>query len=134
MLAQYGKQSHREALASAQRLRDRIGVISQAHPIKTSVFQASALDGAALRSHFAGKTADIVFTDVPYGQHSQWQNADSNPIGAMLDALLGILSPTSIVAIASDKQQKVAHERYQRLDHFQIGKRRVVILKPKEKW
>jgi hypothetical protein len=47
----------------------------------------------------------------------------------MLDALLGILSPSSIVAIASDKQQKARHERFQRLEQFQVGKRRVVILK-----
>jgi hypothetical protein len=47
----------------------------------------------------------------------------------MLDALLGILSPSGIVAIASDKDQKVRHQRFQRLEQFQAGKRRVVILK-----
>ena len=132
MLAQYGKASHQDALSSAGRLRERIAALSREHPLKTSVFQASALDGAALRQHFDGKTVDIVLTDVPYGQHSQWQDADEDPIHAMLEALLGVLSPTGVVAIASDKQQKVAHERYQRIEHFQVGKRRVVILKPKE--
>jgi hypothetical protein len=48
----------------------------------------------------------------------------------MLDALAEVLSPSSIVAIASDKQQKVSHAGYQRLEQFQIGRRRVVILKP----
>ncbi len=128
MLARYGKPSHQDALASAHRLRDGIAT----HPLKTGVFQASALDETALRKYFAGRAADIILTDVPYGQHSQWQDAGSNPIGAMLTALLGILSPAGLVAIASDKQQKVAHERYQRIDHFQVGKRRAVILRPKE--
>jgi len=127
LLAQYGKTSHQEALASADRLRERL---AGQHPPRTGVFQASALDGAALRQGMGGKTIDIVLTDVPYGQHSQWQDADGNPMRAMLDALLGILSPTSVVAISHDKAQKVSHEKYQRLEHFQVGKRRVVILRP----
>jgi SAM-dependent methyltransferase len=129
MLAQYGKASHQEALASARRLRERLA--GQPAPT-TSVFQASALDGAALRQYFDGRTVDIVLTDVPYGQHSQWQDADGNPIHAMLEALLGVLSPASVVAISCDKGQKAAHEKYQRLEHFQVGKRRVVILRPKD--
>ena len=127
MLSQYGKASHQEALASAHRLRERM---AKQHPLKTSVFQASSLDGAALRRRLDGKNIDIVLTDVPYGEHSQWQEADGNPIHAMLEALLGVLSPTGVVAISHDKAQKVSHEKYQRLEHFQVGKRRVVILRP----
>jgi hypothetical protein len=48
----------------------------------------------------------------------------------MLGALLDFLAPSSIVAIVSDKGQKPAHEHYQRIEHFQVGKRRVTILKP----
>lgn len=128
--AQYGKSSHQDALASAHVLRENIAALSQTHPLKTDVFQASALDGAALRKHFAETSVDIVLTDIPYGQHSQWQAAGANPVNSMLDALLGILSPASVVAISSDKQQKISHERYQRIQRFQIGKRRVVILRP----
>lgn len=46
----------------------------------------------------------------------------------MLDGLLELLAPDGLVVIASDKGQKAMHEKYQRLDHFQVGKRRVVIL------
>jgi len=78
------------------------------------------------------KSVDIVFTDVPYGQHSNWLDAAerSNPLWSMLDALLGVLSQSSIVAVVSDKGQKVSLEGYQRLERFQVGKRRVLILKP----
>jgi hypothetical protein len=48
----------------------------------------------------------------------------------MLAALLPVLSGTSIVAIVSDKGQKAVHERYRRLEQFQVGKRRVTILNP----
>ena len=98
-------------------------------------FQASALDKGQLQEKLKGVSVDIVFADVPYGQHSQWQSSDAknesnSSLWQMLDALLGIVAPTSIVAIAFDKNQKALHEKYQRLEQFQVGKRRVVILKP----
>jgi hypothetical protein len=77
---------------------------------------------------------DIVFTDVPYGQQSQWQDVDDDgspgPLNSMLEVLLGRLSSSAIVAIVSDKQQKVSHGSYERIERFQIGKRRIVILRP----
>jgi len=135
MFRLYGKESHKDALDSAHRLRDRIGTLTQEYPLKTRAFQASALNSEELRSNLKGVTVDIVFVDVPYGLHSHWHNQDSNPdfgnpLWQMLNALLGILVPTSVVAIVSNKQQKASHEGYQRIEHFQIGKRRVVLLKP----
>ena len=99
------------------------------------MFQASALDSGKLRVNLKGVAVDIVFADVPYGLHSQWRDPDSNPdfdnsLWRMLNALLGVLVPTSIVAIASNKQQKASHEGYQRIEQFQVGKRRVMLLKP----
>jgi len=135
MLRLYGKQSHQEALDSAHVLRNRIFTLTEEHSLKTRVFQASAMDGKILCENLKGVAIDIVFTDVPYGQHSEWRNLDanlesSNPLWLMLEALLGVLLPTSIVAVVSDKRQKVSHRGYQRIEQFHVGKRRVVILKP----
>ena len=130
LFEQYHKDSHKEALASGQILKERILAITQVHNIATRVFQAGATDSQTINKNIKAKSVDIVFTDVPYGQGSHWQGHNSdNPLWSMLDALVDVLSPSGIVAIASDKQQKVAHERYQRLEGFQIGKRRIVILK-----
>lgn len=131
----YGKASHQAALDSARILRDRIATLERKHPLTTKTFQADATDGEALSEKLQGTPVDIVFADVPYGQHSHWDTSTSDqetsePLALMLKALLGILSPTSLVAIVSDKRQKVLHSGYQRLDHFQVGKRRIVILKP----
>jgi len=134
MLAQYGKESHREALQSASALREKLSSLRDNHPPQTYVFQASATDREKVSSHIQPGSVDIVFTDVPYGRHSRWQYTDltasSNPLRSMLDALLSIASPSSILAIASDKQQKVSHEGYKRIEQFQVGKRRMVILRP----
>ncbi len=124
--AQYGKPSHSEALVSARRLREQIDRFA---PLNTHAFCASALDADALLTGLRESKADIVFTDIPYGQHSQWQGAGDAPVQAMLTALIPTLSPCAVVAIAADKQQKITHTQYQRVQHFQIGKRRITILK-----
>jgi 16S rRNA G966 N2-methylase RsmD len=130
----YRKDSHKDALKSASALKDRLLVLTENHSVETRVFHANATGPEEISNHIKPESVDIVFTDVPYGWHSQWrdahQNQPSNPVRSLLDALLGILSASSIVAIASDKQQKATHERFQRLEKFQVGKRRVVILKP----
>jgi 16S rRNA G966 N2-methylase RsmD len=135
MFRLYGKVSHREALDSAHRLRNRIGTLTKEHPLKTRIFQANALDGAMLRESLKGIGVDIVFVDVPYGLRSHWYNPDSssalgNSLWQMLNALLGVLVPPSVVAVVSDKLQRASHEGYQRIEQFQVGKRRVVLLKP----
>jgi hypothetical protein len=132
MFDQYGKGSHKDALKSAEVLKKKISSFEQGHFIKTKAFRANTTHANELLQNIKANSVDIVFTDIPYGEHSYWQDpADgSNPLHAMLDALHGILSSSSIAAIASDKKQKITHEKYQRLEQFQIGKRRVILLKP----
>ena len=126
LLVAYGKPSHAEALTSAAALQERIIPFA---PLPVHAFCASATDTSAMAAGLRGSKADIVFADIPYGQHSQWQGAGDSPTQAMLTALMPLLSPVSVVAIASDKQQKITHAHYQRVEHFQLGKRRMVILK-----
>jgi len=129
LLDRYGKESHRDALASARVFRERVMKLESSRPVQVHVFQADALDGAAMAAGLDAAQVDVVLTDVPYGQHSQWQGAPSeDPIGGMLAALSDVLLPDGLVAVASDKQQKAAHPLFQRVDHFQVGRRKVVIL------
>ena len=131
MYEQYGKISHEDALKSAHRLKEKL---PGKHLLKTSVFQASATESKEILKNIEPYSVDIVFTDVPYGQHSSWRYSDSpvpsNPLWSMLNALHDVLSSSGIVAIVSDKQQKALHEEYRRIERFQVGKRRITILKP----
>lgn len=130
MIHLYGKDSHKDALESLRRLQEQVNCLTQVRPIQTKVFQANATDAAALRAGLQDTPVDIVFTDIPYGQHSQWEKVSgSNPAGSMLEALRQVLQPESIVAIASDKEQKIAHDAFIRLEKLQIGKRQVLIFK-----
>ncbi len=125
MLELYNKDSHRDALASAGTLKNRI---TFDHTIKTLAFQADATDGKAILQKIEPRSVDIIFTDVPYRQHSQW-GGSSNPLWSMLNALIGALSSSGILAIVSDKGQRASHEKYQRVEQFQVGKRRIEILR-----
>ena len=134
MIKKFNKESHKDALKSTLVLKDKITTLNQKHPLRTKIFRSSATDSQTILNNIAAHSVDIVFTDIPYGQHSQWHGSTSdelaNPLWSMLNALIEILSPSSIVAIVSDKKQKVAHEGYQRIEKFQVGKRQVALLKP----
>jgi 23S rRNA (guanine2535-N1)-methyltransferase len=131
---QYGKESHQAALKSAEILHRQVVNRVRYHPLRTRVFQASVFDWQALVAHLGDTRIDIVLTDVPYGQHSEWQDARidpaESPVKAMLTAIRSVLHTGSIVAVVADKQQKVAHDYYVRVERFQIGKRQVILLKP----
>ena len=47
----------------------------------------------------------------------------------MLDQLLENLNDDGIVAISSDKRQKINNCNYKRIKKFQVGKRKVEILR-----
>jgi 23S rRNA (guanine2535-N1)-methyltransferase len=133
---QYGKPSHAEAQASAERLRARLLAYRELHPIRSRFFAADALDGATLRSHFGDEAVDIVITDLPYGQRTAWQGdsdqAAPGPEWQFLEALREIVTPLSIIAVTATKRQKLAHEAYERVEQFQIGKRRTLFFRLKE--
>lgn len=135
MLAAYGKDSHAAALESAARLRTRMDVGLYRHPIKLDVFQADATVTASMVDGLNGADIDIVLTDVPYGDTSSWQlseasaAADAPPLWQMLDALTSVITTRTVIAIATQKRQKARHPAYRRLDRFNLGKRRVTVLR-----
>lgn len=128
--ADYGKRSHEEALESAERLRERLCILTERRAIPVSVFQADATDAVGLVGTLGAQSVGVVITDVPYNRLSAWQGDAPDPLWRMLEALRPVLSPGAVVAVASDKGQTPAHDAYRRADRFQIGKRRIVLLRP----
>jgi hypothetical protein len=132
MLAAYGKASHAEALESLLRLREmRAGRAD----IPTHLFRANVFDHRALGENLGETRVDLVISDIPYGNLSGWQipcsawESTSSPVWEMLESLRAALLPGAVVCIAADKAQKIAHEHYQRVERFQIGKRQVSLLR-----
>jgi 16S rRNA G966 N2-methylase RsmD len=130
MFELYNKDSHKDALTSAAILKHKISDLTPEYQFVTRVFQANATDRETIAQNIKPNSVDIVFTDVPYGQHSHWQDTHADPLWSLLNSLIGVLSTASIVAIVSDKGQKGLHENFQRVEQFQVGKRRITLLKP----
>ena len=136
MLAAYGKNSHAEALKSAQGFKRQQYALARSHPIQTFLFQADATDAQNLRQNLKGQAIDIVFADIPYGWHSSWQNQQDlpddfpGPVWQMLEALETILKPDTFVVVIADKGQKIIHAGFTRQERFRLGKRQIVLLKP----
>jgi 23S rRNA (guanine2535-N1)-methyltransferase len=134
LAAQYGKPAHREALAHTVELRERLVELTQQRTITAGVFQADALNTTSVHAGLAGATVDLVITDVPYGQQTAWTTLGEAltpaqpPVWRLLEALRPVLAAHTVVAIATDKTQRVQHDAYRRRAQWQIGKRRVTIV------
>jgi len=129
----YRKSSHKEALESAIRLAGFIkdqeikSGADESGKLQLNVFQSDILSDDVL----AGKDfkADIVITDVPYGNLAAWSDGKTNETDILLHNIKHVLHKESIVAICSDKKQKISTDEYVRLEKQIIGKRKFEIFK-----
>jgi hypothetical protein len=135
LLSTYGKASHAAALESARLFHYQLSLNLNKHPIFTHVFQTDATSPGLAQRELRDAVIDIFLADVPYGWQAEWQGVErdscENPIWQMLEALMPVVSPRSVIAIVANKRQKIQHEGYRRLEWFQVGKRRVEILQVK---
>lgn len=118
---QHNKQTYADTIKSAERL----SVLAEQLNIKTRVFIADALKYDYSNADFK---ADIIITDVPYGNLTSWQGEGSE-INSLLKNLIPCLKPDSVLAVCSDKSQKINNHSFKRLEKQLIGKRKFEILK-----
>ena len=120
----YGKASHQEALHSL----DRLAAQRSNLPLpQTHCFRADLLGRDALAKR--DFQADIVLTDLPYGQLVGWQGGHGNETETLLHQLVPVLTPATIVALVMSKQQAIPAGWGRRLERFQVGKRKIVLLR-----
>lgn len=112
----YGKESHREALKSIDRIEKLLP-----ERIETHAFKRNALIPGELPF-----IPDIVLTDVPYGNLTEWSE-DGRGVTDMMNALSAICSRNTIICVCMDKKQKIHTEIYNRLEKHTIGKRKYEI-------
>lgn len=119
------KQCYIDALKSADRLADYRK--DHWHQIDISLFKSDALHNSSNRLF----SADIIFTDVPYGNLVCWDLNDDNILDTLLNNMIPLLKKHSVIAISSDKSQKIKNNQFIRLEKMNIGKRKIEILKYK---
>jgi len=127
LLKEYKKESHKNALDSAIRLTRTVE--SRKGDMELDCFCANALN----LGEQAGRldSVDVVITDIPYGRITNWsdESSGSNHAELFLESLYHAIPSHSIVAVVSDKKQKVKSGLYKRMDYFSHGKRKVTIFK-----
>jgi len=123
-IEEYKKDSHKEALESAERLK----IKSQTLSIKTEVFQFNILSDTNLPKFV--NQIDIVIADVPYGKLANWSGLKEgeNSIQASLDKIKDRLAKNSIVAIVLNKKQEIMYDGYTKVKSFKFTKRKIVLL------
>ncbi|OWA33599.1 hypothetical protein B9G55_19785 [Saccharibacillus sp. O16] len=120
---QYGKDSHREALESVERLR----MLNRALIRTTEVFSLDI--SGDVRPPLTN--LNVVIADLPYGQMTSWGGQQADPVRSMLHNIYPILNrKNAIVAIICDKKQRAEHEQFERRGTLNHGKRRITFLKP----
>lgn len=133
MMIEFGKKSHAEALKSAQTFQEILSTNLQSHHIQARTFRADVLCTQEMKTRLDTDDIDILLADVPHGKNTDWQGdepiGEGDAINQMMAALLPVLSRNAVIAITADKKQKIRREGYQRLERFQVGKRRVEILR-----
>jgi len=123
MLVKFNKQSHRDALKSVEVFYDIIK--KRGHDPEITCFTADVLDSSQFEDR--DFSADILITDVPYGDLVSWSEEDDS-LNRFLTNIIPVLHENSILVISTDKSQKIKNECFHRLERFSIGKRLISIL------
>lgn len=113
---QYQKQSHKEALESISRFE----TLPMGNTIQVDLFHQDCLKPI---EHTI--CPDIIITDVPYGELVEWGSQGENHINLMMDRLYEIASKDTILAVCSNKKQKIVNDnKWKRLEKQNVGKRK----------
>jgi hypothetical protein len=113
----FNKSLHLEALESASRM---LKIVKDQNKIDISISQADAISS---KGNFK---ADIIIADFPYGKLNYWNSDYSNPEKLFLDNMIGYLKKDkSVLAIITDKKQKLTHPQFKIIEKFNLGKRRI---------
>lgn len=125
-IKEYNKDSHRDALLSANKLKE----ISNKPSIQIKEFQHNILSDNPLPKSV--NKVDIVITDLPYGKLTNWEgiNDEIDPAQEFLNKIKDRLRKNAVVAIVFNKQQKVLHDGFNKVKGFKVGKRKIIILRP----
>jgi 23S rRNA G2445 N2-methylase RlmL len=128
MYAEFGKDSHYEALNSALRLKEILDKGDGRPEIRcftADVTKARDLTGIV-------DSVNMVITDLPYGDIVTWsgQLDEKQAVSSLLDNILPVLLPGSLVALVTRKKTKIISEKYRRIELFTVGKRQITILQP----
>ena len=121
LMKKYGKESHKNALNSLEKIRKLIK-----NEITGNIFQTDILNkNEVISQKFI---ADIVITDVPYGNLVNWSGNSGEEINELLNGIIPIINSDTIIAISHNKKQKINNLKYKVVEKIQAGHRKIEIM------
>ncbi len=116
LYASSGRDSYSDALGSLERLRAGLKC-----EVESEIF------GADCTKPLPDIRPELIITDVPYGNLVDWQGEGA--LRAMLDRLWEISGEDTVLAVCTDKSQKIKSDGWVRVEKQNIGKRRFELLR-----
>ena len=129
MAADFGKESHSDALKSALNLRSMLEKMDKS--IENKCFVSDVTKNRTLIA--SAHNVNIIITDLPYGNIVNWNSMqdEKEAVENLLDNVLQIISKESVIAMISKSKTKIKHKDYKQVERFVIGKRQITILQTK---
>lgn len=119
----FQKDSHLAAVKSCQRIKERLSLVLSNPYVE--FFQADATDLKEIKQ--MNELPDIIIADVPYGKLVDWSEQKDDMIDRLFDAMMTIAKSGTVIAICSDKHQKISVKTGVRKEKQLIGKRKFEI-------
>jgi hypothetical protein len=124
MADRFDREVHADAVASAERLR------AQVRGCEHRFVTADSLDAGSLATAIGEAKADVVLTDVPYGEQSTWSDGTGDPVARLLHAVRRVTADDAVVALSMPKAVRVsAVDGWAHVRHGVLGHRRLVYLR-----
>lgn len=117
MHAEFGKESHSRAIAAAGRLGERPGPVPQ-----VTTGTADALDVAEIQRLLGPTSVDLVISDLPYGEQTDWSGSADRPVDVLLEVLRATL-PADAVVILVGRGRRLPGGSGQSYRTLRVGKR-----------
>ncbi|MDH6112124.1 SAM-dependent methyltransferase [Kitasatospora sp. MAP12-15] len=122
----FAKPSYLESADAARRLARTL--TDDGGPLPAAVHRADAFDRGELAAAVAGAAPDIVVTDVPYGEQTEWLGAEGEAgVPEMLAAVASVLPGHAVLAVTV-RGRKVPLGGVRPKESFKIGTRAVALL------
>jgi 23S rRNA G2445 N2-methylase RlmL len=123
----FAKPAYRGAAAAAERLAVRLAAAGGDLPSRSGVADALSVD--ALREILQDTRPDLVLTDVPYGERTEWQAPAScrDPLPTFLGTLAEVLPESSVIAVTAKMRKIPLEAGTPVLERLRVGKRAAVL-------
>jgi hypothetical protein len=124
----FDKPSYTESARAAGRLAQQLS--DDGGDVASTVHLADAFDTAQLAAALDGRAPQMVITDVPYGEQTDWQGANAGEgTPGMVRAVASVVPAETVIVVAARARKVPLGDEVRPIEKFKIGTRSVAVVK-----